>query len=1115
MIRLSQHLLRCVAGVAAIVALVALVTPRPAFAQGTTTGTITGVVVDAQKRPVVGATVTAIHVPSGTTYEGVTRADGRFILPNMRVGGPYSVVVAPASGGGAAATVAFKAQTQDNVMVNLGTATDLAFDVQPVVQESVEVQGQSDTTFNSSRTGAATTVTREQLASLPTVGGRLNDITRLTPQSGGTLSFGGQDSRFNNIMVDGSYFNNSFGLRNSPGDTSGVAPISLAAIEEVQVNIAPYDVRQGNFVGASVNTVTRSGSNTWHGGFNYAFRNESLVGTTARGATVNPGTFDFRNVGGLASGPIQKNKAFFFVNYENELFTQPGTTFRANSGTDPVGGSITRVLASDLDQLSAFLKTNLGYDTGAYQGYDFNTPAVRFLLKGDLNLNDRNKVVVRYNHLDSQTDILSSNSGTVSGSRRGNTQALNFENSNYGQLENIRSIVGEWNSIIGTNMANNLLVGWTSQNEDRAYKTDTIFPLVDILNTGTVYTTFGFEPFTPKNQLQYKTFQIQNNFQEFAKDHTLTFGAAAERYNSINVFFPNSQSFYSYSTLNDFYTDVAGYAADPNRTVSPVNLRRFAVAWSNIQGQDEPVQPLKVFYLSGYVQDDWRVRSNLSLNIGLRWDSAIFGDTGYTNPNADAATFLDELHNPVQYKSGELPATKSLWSPRVGFNWDVNGNRTTQIRGGSGIFSGKPAYVWISNQVGNTGMLTGSEQLDNTANRPFHPDPDHYKPTSISGAPASSYALALVDNGFTFPQTWRTNIAIDRKLPGGFSGTFEAIYNSDINGIYYINANLPAAQSAYTGADSRPRWVGTSCNAPTATPCQNRINNAAGNVITSAIVLKNQNIGRQWNIAATVEKRYKAGVWLKTAYAYGEAKNTIDPGSIAVNSWNANQISNDPNNPGLAFSSASPGHRWFAVGSYSHNFFSFGASVVSLYWESRTIGQANYTHAADVNGDAAAANDLIYIPRDTSEMYFNTFALAGVTFTADQQATAWEAYINQDPYLSKHRGEYVLRNAMFLPLVHRMDFSASQDFSFKTGATNHTFQFRVDIDNFTNLLNSDWGVSQRLVNSQPLTDPVADAQGRLTYRLRVINGALMDHTYERTAGISDVYRVMFSIKYLF
>jgi hypothetical protein len=415
----------------------------------------------------------------------------------------------------------------------------------------------------------------------------------------------------------------------------------------------------------------------------------------------------------------------------------------------------------------------------------------------------------------------------------------------------------------------------------------------------------------------------------------------------------------------------------------------------------------------------------------------------------------------------------------VGFNWDVHGNRSTQIRGGSGIFSGKPAYVWISNQVGNTGMLTAFESQDNTFARPWNPDPEHYKPTTITGAPAASYSLELVDHGFTFPQLWRTNIAIDQKLPGGFSGTFEAIYNSDINGIYYINANLPTPQSAYVGADSRPRWVGTSCNAPTVGACQNRINNAAGNVVTTAVVMKNQNIGRQWNIAATIEKRYRAGVWLKTAYSYGEARNTIDAGSIATGSWQNNQVSIDPNNPGLSFSTASPGHRWFAVGSYSRNFFKFGASVVSLYWESRTIGQGNYTHTSDINGDTSAFNDLLYIPRDTSEMYFNTFTLSGVTFTADQQAAAWEAYIKQDPYLSQHRGEYAVRNALFLPLVHRMDFSASQDFKFKTGSTSHTFQFRVDIDNFTNLLNSDWGVSQRLVNAQPLTDAAVDAQGRL------------------------------------
>ena len=1077
-----------------------------ASAQGVTTGTITGVVLDAQKAPMVGASVVAIHLPSGTSYEAVTREDGRFIIPNMRVGGPYSVVVGPNPGG-----QAFQAQTQDNVTVNLGNATDLTFNVTPMVKEEITVTAQTDPVFNSARTGAATTVGREQLTKLPTISGRLNDITRLTPQSGGTLSFAGTDSRLNNITVDGSYFNNSFGLRNSPGDTAGVAPISLAAIEQLQVSIAPYDVRQGNFVGASVNTVTRSGGNTWHASFYQQMRNQSVVGTQARTNVVNPGTFNFRNTGVWGSGPIIKNKMFVFGSYENEAFIQPGTTFRANTGTEPIGGSVTRVLASDLDTLSAFLQTNFGYATGPYQGFDNSTPAKRYLVKGDYNLNDRNKMVVRYNQLDSYTDNLVSNSTSLGfGNRRGDTFGLNYQNSDYQQLENIRSIVGEWNSVLGTSMANNLLVGWTSQDESRGYYS-TPFPFVDILKEDRVYTSFGFEPFTPNNELRYKTFQVQNNFTEYAKNHALTFGVSFERYESENVFNSGSQSIYVYNSLDDFYLDAQGYLANPNRTTSPVTLRRFDVRWNNIPGQEKPIQPLKVMYLSAYVQDEWRVRDNLSLNLGLRWDAPYFGDTAYANVNADALTFRDEFGNPVQYSTGALPDSNALWSPRAGFNWDVKGDRSLQVRGGSGIFTGKPAYVWISNQVGNTGMLTGTQRLDNTTARPWNPNIDTYKPTNVTGAPATSYNLELINPDFKFPQIWRTNIAVDKRLPYGLLGTVEFIYNGDLNGIYYINANLPASQANFTGADQRPRWTGANCNAPTAGPCSNRINNAAGNVVSSAVVMKNQSVGRAWNFATTLEKQYHNGLWIKGFYSYGEARNTIDPGSIATGSFNSNQISGDPNLPPVAFSSASPGHRFFAAGSYSRHWLPFGATTVALVWESRTIGNTSYVFGTDANGDGGTSNDLLYIPRDQSEMNF----VASGGFTPAQQAAAWDAYINQDKYLSQHRGEYAQRNAVFLPFLHRADFSASQDVTFKLGAQSHTVTFRWDVDNFTNLLNSDWGVSQRLISNSPLINTGADANGALRYSMRVINGALLTKSYERTSFLTDVYRMMFTIRYGF
>jgi Carboxypeptidase regulatory-like domain len=297
--------------------LAVLANPVTSAAQGVTTGSLTGVVKDAQEKPVAGATVLALHVPSGTTYESTTRPDGRYSIPNMRIGGPYSVTVAK----GASTTLSFEPQTQDAVNVTLGVGTDLDFIVRSITEEVTVTAQVSDAVFSSERTGASTVLNRDALANLPTISGRLNDITRLTPQSGGTLSFAGQDSRLNNITVDGSYFNNSFGLRNSPGDTSGVAPISLAAIEQIQVSVAPFDVRQGNFVGASVNTVTRSGTNEFRGSFYHAFRDDAVVGTKAKDADFNPGTFNFRNTGGWVAGPIIPNKTFFFFNHENEAFT--------------------------------------------------------------------------------------------------------------------------------------------------------------------------------------------------------------------------------------------------------------------------------------------------------------------------------------------------------------------------------------------------------------------------------------------------------------------------------------------------------------------------------------------------------------------------------------------------------------------------------------------------------------------------------------------------------------------------------------------------------------------------------------------------------------------------
>jgi hypothetical protein len=1099
----------------ALLVVVALVSPIDrAAAQGVTTGIMTGTVTDPQKQPVVGAQVIAIHLPSGSSYEGVTRGDGRFSIPGMRVGGPYTVSVVYGGTG-----TAFEPETQEDIAVNLGVATDLQFSVKTIaITETVTVTAQSDTVFSSARTGAATSVSREAIATLPTISGRIGDVTRLTPQAAG-MSFVGQDNRLNNITVDGSYFNNSFGLGGEPGARTGVAPISLESIEQIQVSVAPFDVRQGNFVGANVNTVTRSGTNQFSASIYHRFRNNDFVGNEARGNAFDPGEFETTNTGLWGGGPIVKNKLFFFSTFENEEDVRPLNTFRANRG-EPVGGNITRVRASDLEELSSFLRQHFNYETGSFEGLNDQTPAKRFLLRNDFNINNTNKVSFRYNQLDSRSDNnLSSSTSAGLGRNTFRTDFLNFQASNYTILENIKSGVGEWNWIIGSSMSNQLQVGYTTNDESRG-DPGKLFPFVDIHDgNGVAYTSFGSEPFTPNNELRYRTFQLKDDFMKFGNRHSLTFGFTAQRYESDNVFFSCcKQSAYTYNTLADWYTDANDFRTNPNRTTSPVTLRRFQVRYMNLPGLDKPIQPLRVWYGGGYAQDEWRPATNLTITAGLRIDIPSFENTAYLNENADAAVFRDENGQAVQYSTGKLPDPKVHWSPRLGFNWDVSQDQRTQIRGGTGVFTGPPLYVWISNQLGNTGVLVGNFVADNTTAFPFTSDIDRYKPAP-SGQPAASYELNVTDPSFKFPQLWRSNIALDRRLPAGIVGTVEYVYNKDINGLYYINANLPAAQSSFTGPDNRPRWTGVACGSGTEGPCVTRINNARGNQITSAIVFKNQNVGSSWNISTSLNKLTfqgpLSGLSLRGAYSYGEAKNTIDPGSTAFASWAGNPHRGDPNNPGVSFSTASPGHRVFLQTSYIRQYFGFGATSVALYYEARNGANTSYVFAGDMNGDGANGNDLIYIPRDTSEMNFVTFTSGGRTFTPQEQAAAFEAYIQQDKYLRDRRGQYAQRGAVFLPFLHRADLSITQDIFRNVLGKRNAGQFRIDITNVGNLLNSNWGVGQRVIQNQILTNPGIDAQGKATYRMRVFNNELLTNTFQSTSGISDVYQFMLTFRYTF
>ena len=1072
-----------------------------------TTGSLTGRVTQKQSgAAMVGARVRAVHQPSGTAYQALTRSDGRFTIPGMRVGGPYTVT---------ATTIGFAPHNQPNVMIQLGVTQEVTFEIVPAAVQlaAVSVTAQSAGVLSQARSGAATTVSRDALEQLPTISRNISDFTRLTPQASGT-SFAGQDTRLNNITVDGSYFNNSFGLGSQPGARTNVSPIPLDAIDQVQVNVAPFDVRQGNFVGASVNAVTKSGTNTFSGSVYRVTRNQDNGGTSAGALPVNQGTFKFSQWGARLGGPIIKNRLFFFANYETDENRRPGSLFTSNTGTETVAGNKTRVLDSDLTTLSTFLKDKLGYSTGAFQAYPFLTPSDRVIVKLDFNANDNNKFSLRYNQLNSFADVLASGSNAIgNGNRNNSTQALSFQNSNYVINENNRSLVGEWNSQIRGSVSNNMIIGYTKSDESRGIPGG-LFPIVDILQAGTTYASFGTEAFTPYNELRYNTLQFQNNLTINTDRNDITFGVTAQRYRSENSFYSGSQSAYVYNSLQDFYTDVNDYIANPNRTRSPVTLNKFQLRYPNIPGLTRPpLQPLDVIYAGAYAQDEMRVSPRFKLTMGIRVDVPKFKKTGAANPAVPSLTFRDDIGAPVTYQTDKLPDAKPLWSPRFGFNWNARGERATQVRGGSGIFTGSPPYVWISNQIGQNGILSGFDQQINTTARPFNPDPLHYAPANVTGAPAASYELNVTDPDYKFPQVWRSDLAIDQKLPFGFVGTVEYLYNQDVNGAYYINANLPAPNSSFSGPDQRPRWLTTA----------NRINAN----ITSAYVLKNQNVGTSYNISASLEKAFSGGFYSKAAYAYGSARNTIDPGSTAGGTFSNNFVSTNPNTPGASYGSAWSGHRAFLVMSYKRQYFGFGATGISVFNELRSIGNASYTLPSDLNGDGAN-NDLIYVPNNSSEMNFTPYSVTAAgavttvpasiarTFTAADQVTAFLSFINQDRYLSKRRGKYAERGAIFLPTVFRSDLSVTQDLFGRAAGQQNKVQFRVDIFNFGNLLNKNWGGSQRLVTSNPLVVTSTGAVGGTpTYRLANVGTQLISNTFQRTSSTADVWSMQFGFRYIF
>jgi len=1079
------------------------------FAQGSTTAALAGNVVDEKGEGLPGATVIAIHEPTGSRYGGSTRADGRYNIVNMRVGGPYKVTVT---------FVGYKDAVQSGIVLTLAQELRQNFklEVNQSQLEEVKVVASRSSIINSGRTGAATTVSNNQITTLPTLNRSLGDFARLDPRANG-LNFAGRNSLYNNITVDGAFFNNAFALSSTIGGQAGASPISVDAIDQFQVLIAPYDVRQGMATGANINVVTKSGTNNWSGSGYYFGTDQGLVGNKIGDVVNQYGTFARGQIGARIGGALIKNKLFVFGSFEQETQTDPGSNFVATrTGTEP-NRSIAK--AADLDRLKDFLKTKFKYDPGAYENWNKEKYSQKVNLRLDWNISDKHKLNVKYNYLRSYADINPSNSGSLSGGRSPSATVLPFQGSLYRINNNLDSYIAELNSTFSSSVANNLTVGYTAMRDFRQSPVnDNPFPTVDIGNNDlNELTAFGYEPFSANNILNSDIFQIADNLTIYKGKHVYTFGLAYETNAFMNGFAPNYYGAYQFKSIDDFINSANG-----DTKVIPA---RYQQQWSNYSSF--PFAEMKGSTFSLYGQDEITAAKGLKLTFGLRADATSFpsfDEPKYTNTYVPSLTFRDG----VKLTTNKFPETTVLWSPRFGFNWDVKDDKQTQIRGGLGVFSGRVPYVWLSNQLSNNGVLFGSENIANPTNRPFNPDVNAYRPAITLPLTPTAYNLAVTDPNFKFSQVFRTNLALDKNLGDGWILGLEGIYTKDINAVYLENVNLPKSTVTAVGADNRMIFYTLGANG---LPSSVRNFQIYGNVrgvnapavgsntvsspnISDAIVIKNTDLGYSYAFTATISKSFDNGLFASLAYTNSDSRSVNDGGSIAQSQWRDRVVSGDPNENVASYSSYMQAHRFNAYGSYRLNYLNEKASTTfGFTYSAAPAGRFSYTYSGDMNGDNQNANDLIFVPRSQADIMLRDLG----SYTAAQQWADLDKYINQDAYLSKHRGHYAERNGAELPWSANFDFKVIQDFYIKVGGQRNTLQFTLDVFNFGNYVSPQWGLNQSTLRAGLINYVGNDAAtGKPVFQFPYRSGTTpLADTFQRSFGLGSRWQAQFGVRYIF
>ncbi|RZK32794.1 MAG: hypothetical protein EOO63_00180 [Hymenobacter sp.] len=996
--------------------LLLLFTAHLGWGQGATTASMSGAITDAKGEALPGATVLAVHTPTNTSYGVGTNADGRYNIQGMRLGGPYTIKVS---------FVGYQDVTKTGIVLALGETLRLDIPLSSSSTElgNVVVTGRADPVINAGRTGAETNVSRAQINTLPTLNRSLNDFTRLTPQAGGGggSSFGGANNRYNNITIDGAVNSDIFGLggTGAPGGQAQTNPIALDAIDQIQVVLAPYDVTLGSFTGAGVNAVTRGGTNDFSGSV-YGFgRNQNSAGRSVNEPRTKLDKFYDYQTGARFSGPLVKDKVFFFVNYEIARRSAP-------LGFLP-GTVDSKASVADLQRIATAANTDRygNYDAGTFGDLNSRTESNKLFARLDFNLSENNTLTIRNNYVKAFTNNITRSAN-----------AIRFSNNAYQFNDEQNSTVVELNSRFGGGFSNKLILTYNTVRDSRA-PLGAAGPSYQITDNGVTY-TLGQERASVGNQLDQDFAEITDNLTKQFGKHTLTIGTHNEGYKFRNLFINNAGGFYTFTSIDNF-----------------VNGRATSVAASYPSAGNSGEANFKAAQLGAYLQDEYSPVENLRLTVGMRIDVPVFVDKP-TNNEGVATQFGS------QYRTSNTPSGQVLYSPRIGFNWDVNNDSKVQVRGGTGIFSGRVPYVWISNSYTNTGFSQGAA-AQTAATGTFLPS----IPLTIAGIQSAygttatgttSAAINLTADNFKLPQVWRSNLAVDFRLPGDIVATLEGIYSKTLNDIYYRDLNLAAPVGRLAGPDQRPIYGNSNAT--------RRISQAYTNVY----LLDNTSRGYRYNASLQLQKRFVGGLNTMVAYTYGEAKE-INSGtsSTAASNYGFNQVAYDPNNPELGYSRNDQRHRVIGSTGYTFNYAGGAMATTFTAFYEGLSGQPItyiYNNATDLNRDTYVGNDLLYVPTNVRDASQITLVRSSTT---DNRSVAQiqdqlDAFIENDPYLRSHRGQVVERYAARLPWTHQIDIRVAQDFRVGKGNKQNALQITFDIINLGNLLNQNWG-RQYFVNN--------------------------------------------------